>query len=221
MDFERLLLWVCRVLSPMMSRVNLGARYATTTDFTPTTCRGFVGSHEPVGEESEGFASRGLLQDEEMGKLAVRGHVDCELSHVSLERVRGLRDTWYHTVHSCCYVVTTVRCSLLIISFWGRPEDVPGQPPSARAVYCTLIHVCFFRAWDMPRLADSQEPHIYRGTRSFHRARMGITLDVIRPRRDEEWSIAGSTCTPPGVQARRQDARYHHQEVFSTFHHCD
>ncbi|CAM9267073.1 unnamed protein product [Ectocarpus sp. 6 AP-2014] len=48
--------------------------YATTTDLTTTTCRGFVGSHEPVGEEAEGFASRGLLQDEEMGKLALHVH---------------------------------------------------------------------------------------------------------------------------------------------------
>ncbi|CAB1118703.1 unnamed protein product [Ectocarpus sp. CCAP 1310/34] len=47
---------------------------------------GFVGSHEPVGEELEGFASRGLLQDEEMGKLAVRGHVDCELSQTTLRQ---------------------------------------------------------------------------------------------------------------------------------------
>lgn len=58
------------------------------TKLTTTTCRGFVGSHEPVGEESEGVVSRGLLQDDEMGKLAVRGHADCEVSHVSLERVR-------------------------------------------------------------------------------------------------------------------------------------
>ncbi|CBJ27434.1 conserved unknown protein [Ectocarpus siliculosus] len=39
-----------------------------------TSSRGFVGSHEPVGEEAEGFASRGLLQDEEMGKLALHMH---------------------------------------------------------------------------------------------------------------------------------------------------
>ncbi|CAM9536503.1 unnamed protein product [Ectocarpus fasciculatus] len=39
-----------------------------------TSSRGFVGSHEPVGEESEGVVSRGLLQDDEMGKLALRVH---------------------------------------------------------------------------------------------------------------------------------------------------
>lgn len=80
-----------------------------------TTCRGFVGSHEPVGEESEGFASRGLLQDDEMGKLAVRGHVDCGI---------------HSTMRSCCHVIKPP------ITSWRQPEDVPGQP--------RLPHVFFF-----------------------------------------------------------------------------
>ncbi|CAN0149059.1 unnamed protein product, partial [Ectocarpus sp. 13 AM-2016] len=123
-----------------------------------------------------------------MGKLAVRGHVDCELSHVSLERVRGVRDTWHHTVQSCCCVVTAARCSLrTFIS-----EDGLRMSPDNRrqhVLFIVRVSMCvLLRAWDMPRLADSQEPHTYRGTRSFHGGRMGITLDVIRPRPDEEWS---------------------------------